>query len=422
MHGQAGDDALAPDRLHPLQHQLRHRGAASTGAASRASAATRPTPARRATPARRRCGSTTTRTARDRLTIAAAPPRRRHLRGDRLGHRDRARSPRASRAIRDTHGGDVDPLLRRRRPGEPPRRRLQRAPPARALGSIYSSNALAQEKTGEFWVDGQLFGRPRCHTAPRLRARRGGGLRRQEPVAVARLPARARHPEGDRERPRPRADRHRPAPHRDRRARRLPPPGAARHRRLLPRPRCSACWSQEDLVDHEFLARRTTGADDGARRRSRAVPVADYCARRRRRPRRWCASRRPPHRRARRASSIFEDLGIQQAPHSTLNSYLEKLLYLLTGNFAKRGGDEHPHPPGEPVGGGRDGGPRAPARSAVTASSPASCPANVDPRRDPDRPSRTASAPCSSRAPTRRTRSPTASACARRSTRSTSSS
>ena len=34
----------------------------------------------------------------------------------------------------------------------------------KALGSIYSSNALAQEKTGEFWVDGQLFGRPRCHT------------------------------------------------------------------------------------------------------------------------------------------------------------------------------------------------------------------------------------------------------------------
>src|SRR5262249_30710787 len=27
------------------------------------------------------------------------------------------------------------------------------------------SNALAQEKTGEFWVDGQLFGRPRCHTS-----------------------------------------------------------------------------------------------------------------------------------------------------------------------------------------------------------------------------------------------------------------
>jgi anaerobic selenocysteine-containing dehydrogenase len=28
----------------------------------------------------------------------------------------------------------------------------------RALGSVFSSNALAQEKTGEFWVDHRLFG------------------------------------------------------------------------------------------------------------------------------------------------------------------------------------------------------------------------------------------------------------------------
>jgi formate dehydrogenase len=42
---------------------------------------------------------------------------------------------------------------------------------------------------------------------------------------------------------------------------------------------------------------------------------------------------------ARAASvSILEDLGVQQAPHSTLNSYLEKLLYLLSGNFGKPGG------------------------------------------------------------------------------------
>ena len=34
----------------------------------------------------------------------------------------------------------------------------------KALGSVYASNALAQEKTGEFWVDGQLFGRTSCHT------------------------------------------------------------------------------------------------------------------------------------------------------------------------------------------------------------------------------------------------------------------
>ena len=36
--------------------------------------------------------------------------------------------------------------------------------------------------------------------------------------------------------------------------------------------------------------------------------------------------------------SIFEDLGVQQAPHSTLSSYLEKLLWLLTGNFGVPGG------------------------------------------------------------------------------------
>src|SRR6202044_429880 len=38
----------------------------------------------------------------------------------------------------------------------------------------------------------------------------------------------------------------------------------------------------------------------------------------------------------------FEDLGIQQAPNSTLCSYLNKLLWILTGSFAKRGG-QHLH-------------------------------------------------------------------------------
>ena len=36
--------------------------------------------------------------------------------------------------------------------------------------------------------------------------------------------------------------------------------------------------------------------------------------------------------------SVYEDLGIEQSLHSTLNSYLEKLLFALTGNIGKRGG------------------------------------------------------------------------------------
>ena len=35
--------------------------------------------------------------------------------------------------------------------------------------------------------------------------------------------------------------------------------------------------------------------------------------------------------------AVFEDLGIQMNRHSTLNSWLEKLLWVLTGNFAKPG-------------------------------------------------------------------------------------
>ena len=55
--------------------------------------------------------------------------------------------------------------------------------------------------------------------------------------------------------------------------------------------------------------------------------------------------------------SIFEDLGIQQAPHSTLNSWLEKLLFLLTGNFAKQGG-MNIHTKFASLGGGGGGGTR----------------------------------------------------------------
>ena len=35
--------------------------------------------------------------------------------------------------------------------------------------------------------------------------------------------------------------------------------------------------------------------------------------------------------------AVLEDLGIEMAPHSTLNSYLEKLIWIVTGNFAKHG-------------------------------------------------------------------------------------
>jgi formate dehydrogenase len=91
---------------------------------------------------------------------------------------------------------------------------------------------------------------------------------------------------------------------------------------------------QEDLVDHDFLASRTQNAEpvlDAVR----AIDIDDYANR---------AGvdveliRAAARRIAGAASvSILEDLGIQQAPHSTLNSYLEKLLWCLTGHFARPG-------------------------------------------------------------------------------------
>ncbi len=60
----------------------------------------------------------------------AAPPARRQLRGDRLGHGDRRDRRAASRRPRRARRR-VDLLLRRRRSGQPPRRLLQRRAPAR---------------------------------------------------------------------------------------------------------------------------------------------------------------------------------------------------------------------------------------------------------------------------------------------------
>ena len=65
------------------------------------------------------------------------------------------------------------------------------------------------------------------------------------------------------------------------------------------------------------------------------VPIADYAER--------CGVDEELIRRAARriaaaeSVAVFEDLGIQQAPNSTLSSYLNKLLWILTGNFAQAG-------------------------------------------------------------------------------------
>jgi formate dehydrogenase len=101
----------------------------------------------------------------------------------------------------------------------------------------------------------------------------------------------------------------------------------------------AATLVQEDLCDEDFIAEHVTGVEP-VRDVLRTVPIADYALR--------CGVdeqliRAVARRIASAASvSVFEDLGVQQAPNSTLCSYLNKLLWILTGNFAKRGG-QHLH-------------------------------------------------------------------------------
>ena len=202
-----------------------------------------------------------------------------------------------------------------------------------AVGSTFSSNALAQEKTGEFWVDGQLFGRPRCHTT--------GDYERAEVVVFV-----GKNPWQSHGFPRARtvlkAINNDPAramividPRRTETAEL-----ADIHLQLIPG---TDAWClsallavlvTEDLVDHFWIAQHTIDFDAVAEV-VRGIDIASYCA---------IAGltedavRAAARRIAAAASvSIFEDLGIQQAPHSTLNSYLEKLVFLVTGNFGKTG-------------------------------------------------------------------------------------
>jgi anaerobic selenocysteine-containing dehydrogenase len=225
----------------------------------------------------------------------------------------------------------------------------------RALGSTYTSNALAQEKTGEFWVDGQLFGRPRCHTT--------GDFEHAEVAMFV-----GKNPWQSHGFPRARAILREIAADPKRALividpRRTETAELADHH-LQVRPGGDAfCLGallavlvQEDLLDHDFL--RDHAANDGPiLDELRRIPVATWAARA---GVREDLVRAVARRIAAAASvSIFEDLGIQQAPHSTLNSYLEKLLYLLTGNFARRG-TMNIHTRMAGLGGGKEGGRTSP--------------------------------------------------------------
>src|SRR3954468_24449426 len=200
----------------------------------------------------------------------------------------------------------------------------------KALGSTFRSSALAQEKTGEAWVDAQLYG---GHT-------RGEFEHAEVAVFVG------KNPWMSQSFPRARLVLREIAKDPQRSMVVIDPvvtdTAAMADFHLRVRPGADAwCLAalaatlvQEDLLDDEFLAEHVTGGD-AVLAALREVPIADYAERSGVDE----AVLRAAARRIAGADSVavFEDLGVQQAPNSTLSSYLNKLLWILTGSFARPG-------------------------------------------------------------------------------------
>ncbi|KQH80057.1 molybdopterin oxidoreductase [Mycobacterium gordonae] len=205
----------------------------------------------------------------------------------------------------------------------------------KALGSKYRSNALAQEKTGEAWVDAQLYG---GHT-------RGEFEHAEVSVFVG------KNPWMSQSFPRARVVLNEIAKDPRRSMIVIDPvvtdtaKMADFHLRVRPGTDAwclaalAAVLVQENLCNEAFLAEHVHGAD-AVRAVLADVPVSQYAGR--------CGVDEELLRAAARrigtagSVAVFEDLGVQQAPNSTVCSYLNKLLWILTGNFAKKGG-QHLH-------------------------------------------------------------------------------
>ena len=210
----------------------------------------------------------------------------------------------------------------------------------RAFGGRYRSSALAQEKTGEFWVNGRMLGTMvradfehaevalfigknpwHSHSIPHARTT----LKQ-----IANDPARALIVID---------------PRRTETADLAEANGTGFHLQVRPGRDAwligalAAVIAQERLYSADWLADHASGTQQildvlGG------VPVAE-----------WCTIAGVPEERVRAVArriaaadsvAVFEDLGVQHNRYSTLVSYLEKLVWLLTGNFAKPGAQYSP--------------------------------------------------------------------------------
>ncbi|MYE08366.1 MAG: molybdopterin-dependent oxidoreductase [Acidimicrobiaceae bacterium] len=206
---------------------------------------------------------------------------------------------------------------------------------ANALGGQYRSNAIAQEKTGEAFVEARLY---RAHTRADFEHAEVAVFLGKNPwqshgFPEARRILRAIANDSDRAMIVIDPRRTKTAELADHHLAVRPGTDAFCVAAIL------AIMVRDDLIDHEFLAERVEEIEpvlDAVRE----VSISDFSER--------CGIAASDletvaHRIGRASSlAIFEDLGVQQGPNSTLVSYLQRLIWILRGSFAKPG-SIHPH-------------------------------------------------------------------------------
>lgn len=200
----------------------------------------------------------------------------------------------------------------------------------KALGNRFRSNALAQEKTGEFWVQGRMMGTgihgdfEHCEVAVFV----GKNPWQSHGFARARITLKeiAKDPNRSLVVIDPR--RSETAEMADYHLAIKPGTDAWCLAALV------AILVQEDLIAREWLAEHTNGFDALAPIFA-AISVREFAD--------VCGvpeeQLRATARRIARAKSVsmMEDLGMQMSVHSTLGSYLQRMIWLLTGNFGRQG-------------------------------------------------------------------------------------
>ncbi len=236
--------------------------------------------------------------------------------------------------LRNTHGGDAFAFVGGGGQGNHLGGAYSRQLLA-AMKSRYVYNALAQEKTGDFWVNGRLFGSQSCHTTEDVEHADyvlfiGTNPYQAHGIPNARDTLRDLKKDPNRTMVVVDPRRSETAQMADIHLQLKPGSDAFLLAAML------AIIVTENLHDHAFLKNQCTGFED-LRKVLVTIPIerfveqTDLTLQQVQEVARGFANAA--------TACVRIDLGLQQTLNSTLNSYLEKLLFLVTGNFGKKGGN-----------------------------------------------------------------------------------